>query len=724
MDVYQTALRGLVSDWWDKISPKALKRAEAIAKPIEARAEESESEDALGDYSGLAEAPDFVNKIDAAAEAIGKHSDREFKRIGIKLSKSDPGVSKLIPSFRKDNVALVKSMLESEQKTLAQLLADGAGRRVESLKSDIEDRFGITSSHAELIARDQTLKLNADVSHERMQRAGITQFVWTTAGDERVRPMHDDLDGETFDFDSPPVTNEDGDTNLPGEDFQCRCVSFAVVEELDGDDSDESDDASALAADWLAAKNYMKAISKKSAANARDSGWVFRAQHTGGTVFDLDIYDVVDPNAFTDPFYGSYGVSARQVLDQLKAAQDVSQINVRINSAGGDVFDGMAIYNLLHSHPARVRVQVDGLCASIASIIAMAGDEIVMGEGTWMMVHKPYSAFTQGSGADDLRKTADVLDKMTESMCAVYASRTGQSAEDCEAAMDAETWMTAEEAKSLGYCTEITPANAPEDTETEESKAIAQTLLKTFARVPAGAFLAMARAHGDMQMNIQANAATRIPASASAEKPDKMADDLAQAKKDLDSAKSEVEEAKKAKKDAEDALADFKKKNDDEESSAGGDKDGKKAEALALARLGITARALTGAKTLPEAEAAIVALAAKNDKLERLDAEMSVMRTERHQARVSALIAEGKLRPSRKDWALAATPAALDAFIEASGGEVIVPIAQEHKQPAVPAVVNGKGVITAQDREIGKHLAMTEEQLQQAADLRAQKFGV
>ena len=468
------------------------------------------------------------------------------------------------------------------------------------------------------------------------------------------------------------------------------------------------------------------------------SKWAFHAQ-ASGSVLELEIYDVVDPNAYADPWWGSYGVSARQVLDTLKMSQDVALINVRINSAGGDVFDGMAIYNLLHTHPARVRVQIDGLCASIASIIAMAGDEIVMGEGTWMMIHKPYSAFMPQVGAEDLRKTADVLDKMTESMCAIYCARTGQSPDAVNAAMAAETWMTAADAKSLGYCTEVTPANAPEETVSDdaETKAMAASLLKTFARMPAGAFQAMARAHKDMKMTIQASAAlNKTPIVAAGDAGEDPADALKKAKRDLEDLRDEhkkdkakmaedLEKAKKAKEDAEAALADFKKKqddDDDDDSSSGADD--KKAEARALAKLGLTAVALTGTKTLVEAEAALVALAAKSDKIAKLDAEMAVLRTERHQARVSTLIAEGKLLPSRKDWALSATAEQLDAYLVASGGEVIVPVAREFQQPEVKAPVNGKGVITAQDRAIAKHTGLTEEQLQQAADLRAKKFGV
>jgi SPP1 gp7 family putative phage head morphogenesis protein len=235
--VYRLLMRSAVKRWWAQVGPKALRLAKQIAKPEQERTDrDDDTRGNLGGNSG-AVAGWVGEKIGKVADQVQRHSDGEFGRIGIRLEKAAPSVAKLVPGFRKDNVALVKTMLDSEKSKLEQLLADGAGRRYESLAKDIEARFGITTRHAELIARDQTLKLNANITRQRMVDAGITTYVWTTAGDERVRELHDDLDGETFDFDDPPVTNEDGDTNNPGEDYQCRCVAFPVVPEL-GDDEE------------------------------------------------------------------------------------------------------------------------------------------------------------------------------------------------------------------------------------------------------------------------------------------------------------------------------------------------------------------------------------------------------------------------------------------------------------------------------------------------------
>ena len=239
---YRVAMRQLVAAWWKKAGPQALALAKKIAKPetrTDAEDEAPESVDAnLSDYSSTAEADWFTKRLGGVATDVERHSDAQFKRIGINLKDSAPGVAKYVPKWRKENVALTKTMFKSEQLKLETLLREGANRTYEALAKDIEDRFDVTTRHAELIARSQGNRLNSQIAVGRMQGVGITQFVWTTAGDERVRSRHSDLDGQTFDLDDPPVTNEDGDTNLPGEDFNCRCVSYPVLPELAPDDDE------------------------------------------------------------------------------------------------------------------------------------------------------------------------------------------------------------------------------------------------------------------------------------------------------------------------------------------------------------------------------------------------------------------------------------------------------------------------------------------------------
>ena len=147
-----------------------------------------------------------------------------------------------------------------------------------------------------------------------------------------------------------------------------------------------------------------------------------------------------------------FGVSASEFIKQLVGLK-VSTINVHINSPGGSVFDGFAIYNALHAHPASIVVHIDGIAASIASVIAMAGDKILMAENAMMMVHCP-SCGADG-GADYLRTQADVLDQLETNIANVYAARSGMSPGDAVAMMESETWLTAAECLAKGLCTEV-----------------------------------------------------------------------------------------------------------------------------------------------------------------------------------------------------------------------------------------------------------------------------
>jgi len=148
------------------------------------------------------------------------------------------------------------------------------------------------------------------------------------------------------------------------------------------------------------------------------------------------------------------GITARTVVDDVKALGKIDVLNVHINSPGGDVFEGFAIYNVLKQHPADVIVDIDGLAASIASIIAMAGDTIRMADNAMMMIHNPMSG--QYGSAEDLRSKADLLDQIRENMIATYDKRTELGAPKISDLADAETWMNASEAKKFGFVDEIT----------------------------------------------------------------------------------------------------------------------------------------------------------------------------------------------------------------------------------------------------------------------------
>lgn len=173
--------------------------------------------------------------------------------------------------------------------------------------------------------------------------------------------------------------------------------------------------------------------------------WYNRKDNADSTTFS--IFDAI----------GEFGVSAKNFIADLRAAPATAQnINVEINSPGGDVFAGIAIYNALRNSGKKVNVTVMGVAASAASLVAMAGDSITMPENTFMMVHNPWG-FAAGDAAE-LRDTADMLDKVGASLVGTYAARTGKPAEEIKALLDAETWMTAQEAVDAGFATEVAPA--------------------------------------------------------------------------------------------------------------------------------------------------------------------------------------------------------------------------------------------------------------------------
>ncbi len=161
---------------------------------------------------------------------------------------------------------------------------------------------------------------------------------------------------------------------------------------------------------------------------------------------EILIYDVIG-----EDWMG--GISAKQFVNDLNAL-DVKNINVRINSPGGDVFEGTAIYNALIGHKARITTQIDGMALSMASVVAMAGDTIVMADNAMMMIHNPWT-FAMGD-AGELRKTADVLDKTKLNLLAAYDKQSPLENDEISALMDEETWMTGPEALEKGFVDEVT----------------------------------------------------------------------------------------------------------------------------------------------------------------------------------------------------------------------------------------------------------------------------
>jgi ATP-dependent Clp protease, protease subunit len=151
--------------------------------------------------------------------------------------------------------------------------------------------------------------------------------------------------------------------------------------------------------------------------------------------------------------YDGSGVSSRQVIEALNKVPRAREIRAFINSGGGFAFDGMAIYSALARHPARVVVEIEGVAASAASIIAMAGDVIRVAESGFVMIHDAWG-MALGNGGD-MRRAADDLDRLCASMAEVYAARSKQTVETVRAAMQAETWFSGREAVAWGLATEV-----------------------------------------------------------------------------------------------------------------------------------------------------------------------------------------------------------------------------------------------------------------------------
>lgn len=146
---------------------------------------------------------------------------------------------------------------------------------------------------------------------------------------------------------------------------------------------------------------------------------------------------------------GIWGITAKDFIDELSALSNIKTISLRINSPGGSVFEGNAIYNAIKRHTAHVTAHIDGIALSMASVIAMAADEVVMAENSLIMIHNPVGG-VYGSSAD-MRSSADLIDKIKITVVNAYAKRTGISVEEISNLMDSETWFDADEAEEFGF---------------------------------------------------------------------------------------------------------------------------------------------------------------------------------------------------------------------------------------------------------------------------------
>lgn len=184
------------------------------------------------------------------------------------------------------------------------------------------------------------------------------------------------------------------------------------------------------------------------ARNPKQFATEFRAKRASAKKGEVYLYGSIGQS-----WWGE-GVSAKQFLDELKKLGNVDEIDLYLNSDGGVVTEARAMYNRLVEHQARVTVHIDGIAASAASFLAMAGDEIIIAESAFFMIHNARGVAI--GEAKDLRQMADTMDTVNRTIVDTYAARTGQKRADLQKWMDAETYFTGKEAVEKGFATSMT----------------------------------------------------------------------------------------------------------------------------------------------------------------------------------------------------------------------------------------------------------------------------
>jgi ATP-dependent Clp endopeptidase proteolytic subunit ClpP len=415
------------------------------------------------------------------------------------------------------------------------------------------------------------------------------------------------------------------------------------------------------------------------------STWAFKARAESNDQLCLDIYDTIG----ADPLFGG-GLSAKSVLGFLAEYPKAKSLMVRINSAGGIVTEGLAIYNLLKQSSAKVTCRVDALAGSIASIIALGGGTLEMAEHSYLMIHNPYG-WIQG-GSSELRHQADVLDSMRDEMLSIYCAKSGKSREFIGALMDEETWLTGTQALAYGLCDRLIPdssvklvahfdlsqfRNTPRSLDPER-QAVAQITTDNLKDAVRDALAAVAEESALSTESPGAPAADATteevtvtdspaakPAASGAPTMDEQVykDQIAalEAKVAELTAALEGEKSARAKAEAEvaEAKAKFPKRDEDEEEDD--DDEGEMAKAAVVA----ACVALTGEKDLVRLEGAVMALGPKLNSSANAKAAREVQ--------VSGLIAKGKLLPAQKGWAMSCKPEALSAYLESIGDAQVCP---------------------------------------------------
>lgn len=359
---------------------------------------------------------------------------------------------------------------------------------------------------------------------------------------------------------------------------------------------------------------------------------------------------------------GMPGITAAMVREQMRALGDVKTLHCRINSDGGVVTEGMAIYTAIRQFSGRKVGYVEGIAASMASVILQAFDERHVAKGSYVMIHNP-SGGARGE-SDDLKKAADLLAKMREEMLDIYEARTGLARDKITALMDAETWMTAEEAVELGFADVV---------DSDEAKARME--LQAVARLSATA----------------KNLPESLRALANQGKS-KMTEEEMKAKiKALEDENAKLKAEKEGDKPEHDKASDDEddkdKPKDEEDDSDDGEEDEEDAKAIAGA-----ARLLTGKKSASSVVATLLAYKTKG---------VTTGGPGRAE-RVSALIREGKLAPVAKEFALSLSDKHFAAYERTIGQTKGLPMGSTHKEPKAPAPESDE--LTADEKAMMKVL--------------------
>lgn len=245
---YTLALRALFNDLRAGVDRLLVPQLPRLLSLVEADKPRLDSADDL--KRELARINDLVNDVlsterlrrmvDKAASDVSAFNKGELNRqfragLGVDLLHGEPYLRQQLEMFTEDNTRLITSLAQEHLDQVSGIVMRAArtGQRVESLADELQTRFGVTESKAELLARDQVGKLNGELTQLRQESVGITEYEWSTSRDERVRTRHAELEGTSHGWNDPPVVDErSGRRAHPGQDFQCRCTAVPKVDDL------------------------------------------------------------------------------------------------------------------------------------------------------------------------------------------------------------------------------------------------------------------------------------------------------------------------------------------------------------------------------------------------------------------------------------------------------------------------------------------------------------